>query len=229
LHLALQSGDELNAARVRTRALAWVARHRGDLDEAAQHIEWALPVFRRFGQETEFFYARRNQGRIAYERRNFGLAEQVLGEALAYFQSVDDRRHIYLTTANLAEVALARGGLDRAWTLCYSVLVAARKYNDPERAGSLLKVLGEVARRRGDLGQARALWNEGLQYMQHADRLDEIADAQLRLAQVELAIDEKQVAYQRLLNALDAYRRLDMPEEIKKVEALLADQEPSIS
>jgi hypothetical protein len=104
------------------------------------------------------------------------------------------------------------------------VLKAARRYDDPERIASLLKVLGAVAHRRGELTQARDFWSEGLNYMRHADRLDEIADAQLRLAQVERALGEEQAAQQRLANALDAYRRLDMPEQIKKVQALLGER-----
>jgi len=220
--LALAAGDELNAARVRTRALAWVARHRDELDAAAAHLQWSLPIFERFGATLEYFHAKRNLGRVAELRGAFAQAEQVLNEALTFFRAAGDERHVYLTTANLGKVALERGDWDTAWSVCAQALEAARRYNDPERIASLLKVMGSVAQRRRDHPQAKALWSECLTQLERAHRLDGTAEAQFRLAQIELEIGDLFAARRLLASALEAYRRLNMSSKVREIETLLA-------
>ncbi|CAG0935156.1 hypothetical protein TFLX_03988 [Thermoflexales bacterium] len=223
LTLALKEADELNVARVRVKALAWVERHQGELDAAETHIQLALPVFERHGEKLEFYYAQRNLGRIAEQRGEFERAEQLLAECLEFFQSVGDERHIYLTTANLAKVALERGDLDTAWALCDRVIEAARQFDDPERIASLLKVMGEVALRRGDHQQANILWSEGLSHSQRANRLDEVADAQFRLAQIEIETGEMSTARQLLVAARETYQKLGFVGKVGEIERLLGD------
>ncbi len=219
--LALKEEDELTVARVRVKALAWVERHRDELDEAEAHIQSALSVFERHGEKLEFYYAQRNLGRIAEQRGELERAQRLLAECLEFFQSVGDERHIYLTTANLARIALERGDLDTAWSLCDHVIEAARHFDDPERMASLLKVMGGVALQRGDHQHAKVLWSEGLAHSQRANRLDEIADAQFRLAQIELEMGEGATAKLLLAAAREAYQKLGFVSRVREIERLL--------
>jgi hypothetical protein len=128
---------------------------------------------------------------------------------------------VYLTAANLAKVALERSDLDTAWMLCIQVIDAARRADDPERVASLLKVMGSIAERQGDRALARSLWREGLTHSQRANRMDEIADAQIRLAHIERAMGEGASAQQLLLSALATYRHLNMSSRVREIENAL--------
>jgi tetratricopeptide (TPR) repeat protein len=157
-------------------------------------------------------------GRIAQERDDFEQAEQLLREALAFYQGAGDERLSYFLTANLADVALEQGDLNTAWALCDDVLPSVRRAYEPELAGLLMTVLGRVARQRGDLQQAKVLFEEVLGTLH---RMDEIANILLDLAQIEIQLDQIEEARPRLLKALEIYRRLDIQSRVQEIEELL--------
>jgi tetratricopeptide (TPR) repeat protein len=147
----------------------------------------------------------------------------LLKEAFAYYESVEDELQIYFLTANLANLALEQGNLEKAWELSRSVKKAARQFGDPEIVASLLSTMGGVARQRGDLQQAIAFLEKALTLRKQANRLDEIADGQLRLAQVEIEMGREQAARQMLSKALKTYRRLGVEFRIREIEELLGE------
>lgn len=216
--LASEAGHELHAARFREWPIAWIHRHRGNLDLAEDQVTKALSVYERLGDEQGSASAKRQLGRIAQERGDFGQAEQLLREALAFYQATGDERLSYFLTANLADVALEQGHLDMAWALCAGMLPSVRRTYEPELAGLLLTVLGRVARQRGDLQQAKVLFEEVLGSLY---RMDEIANVLLDLAQIEIQLGQTQEARSRLLRALEIYRRLDIQSRVREIEELL--------
>jgi tetratricopeptide (TPR) repeat protein len=215
--------DELSAANLRVWPCGWIHRHRGDLDAAERQVIQALSAFEQHGEQWGAANAKRDLGRIAQARGQFERAEQLLAEALAFFQSTGDERFIYFTTGNLAELALEQGDLDTAEKLCDGVLVSALRFGDPQRIAHLLQVLGGVSKRQGDLQQAKDHWEGVLFHMKRVSRLDEIADALVELAQIEIETRQKETARQRLLDALDTYTRLDMQFKVRKVKSRLAE------
>lgn len=229
VELALAEGDELNAAWAGMRALAWVQRHRGELDAAEANVRWALSVFQRDGPPVEYFCALRNLGRIAERRGEFERAVQLLNEALQFFREAGHERYIFLTTTNLAKVELERGNLDAAWMLCESVSEAALRFDDLERIASLWKVKGSVAWQRGDHAHAYVLWSEALTYSRQAHRLDDICDLQFRLGLIEAEKGNLDAARQRLLEALDGYRRLNILNKVHEIEDRLKRLAPPAS
>jgi tetratricopeptide (TPR) repeat protein len=212
--LASEAGDEWNAARLQVWPVAWIYRHRGDLDSAEKHVLSALPVFERLDELRDVAFAKRHLGRIASERGDFERADELLEAALIFYQSAGDERQIYIATANLAEVALKRGNLDTAWALCSSAVASARRFDDPERIAALLGIMGGVARRRADIQQAHAFAEEALAFMKRVDRRDALADALSALAQIEMDMGQKQSARQLLSDALDIYERLDIQSKV---------------
>jgi len=117
---------------------------------------------------------------------------------------------------------MERDDLSTAWTLCHSVLEPARRFGDPQRVSHLLGVLAGVARRRGDVAQARAYGEESLALAREMGRLDAIADNQYWLAKTEMEVGSERLARQRLVDALEIYRRLDMQSNVREIKALLA-------
>jgi tetratricopeptide (TPR) repeat protein len=116
--------------------------------------------------------------------------------------------------------------VDSAWaSLSDSVLEAARRVDDPEIIAYLLNSFGRVERRQGRLERAKSFWMKSLIHMERANRLDGIANALVDLAQLELEMGQTKTAMERLLAALETYRRLDMQAKVEEVEALLAKLE----
>jgi len=220
---ATDLGDELNAARFKVWPVSWIYRHRGGLDQAERHITEALEVLYRLDEKEGIAAAKHSLGRLAQERGQLEQAERLLEEAFAYYESVEDELQIYFLTANLANLALEQGNLEKAWELSMSVEKAARQFGDPEIVASLLSTMGGVARQRGDLQQAKAFLEEALTLRKQANRLDEIADGQLRLAQVEIEMGREQAARQMLSKALKTYRRLGVEFRIREIEELLGE------
>jgi len=221
--LATEVGDELSAASFRDWPISWIYRHWGDLDAAQEQAAQALTVFERLGMDEGVARAKRHLGRIALERRELAQAEALFKEAYEFYQSSEHERERYQVIANLANVAMEKDDLDTAWTLCHSVLEPARRFGDPERVSHLLGVLAGVARRRGDLEQAKAYGEESLALAREIRRLDAIANAQFWLAKAEIEFGSERSARQRLLDALETYRRLDMQPYVRETQALLAE------
>jgi tetratricopeptide (TPR) repeat protein len=223
LALATEVGDELNAASLRDWPVGWIYRHWGDLEAAEEQITQALTVFERLGTDESVARAKRHLGRIALEHRELVQAEALFKESLEFYQSSEYERQRYQVIANLANVAMEQDDLSTAWTLCHSVLEPARRFGDPERVSHLLGVLSGVARRRGDLEQAKVYGEESLALAREIRRLDAIANGQFWLAKTEMEIGSERSAKQRLLDALEIYRRLDMQSNVRETKALLAE------
>jgi tetratricopeptide (TPR) repeat protein len=220
---ATELGDELGAARFQIWPVGWIHRHRGDLDKAEEHVPWAQAVFERLGEERDIALVKRHLGRIAQERGELERAEQLLREALAIYQAMGEEGLSYSITVKLASLALGRGDLDTAWTLSNDALAPVRRFGDQEVIAALLNVLGGVARQRGDLQQAKAFCEEALIYRRQAIRPDMVADALFELAQIEIEMGQESTARQKLLSALETYRRLDIQSKVQEVEACLAE------
>ena len=220
--IATQMGDESRAAFLQIWPIGWLHRHRGDLGLSEAQVTQALVAFERLGEAEGISLAKRHLGRIALDRRELARAEDLFREALAFYQPAQYERQRYQVIANLANVAMERDDLSTAWTLCHSVLEPARRFGDPQRVSHLLGVLAGVARRRGELAQARAYGEESLGLAREMGRLDAIADNQFWLAKTEMEVGSERLARQRLLDALEIYRRLDMESNVREIEALLA-------
>jgi len=220
---AAEVGDEVTAAKWRVGIIGWVERHRGDLDSAEEHAKMALDALNRSGEKGFEAYTRRTLGRIAQERGEFERAEELLNQALSYFQSTDDEREIIFVTSNIAQLKLEQGDLEAAWGLSKKTLPSARRVNDSERIGHFLSIMASVARQRSGLRQAKELWEEALGHMRDAERLDETANILVELAQVEVEMGELPAARQKLSDALEIYRRLDVQFQVEKVEMLLSE------
>jgi hypothetical protein len=78
LRLAGEEGDELTAARFRVWPVAWIHRHRGELELAEEQIKRALAVIEQFADEQYIAYTKRHLGRILQERGELEQAENLL-------------------------------------------------------------------------------------------------------------------------------------------------------
>jgi len=239
LNLSREVGDEWSYARFATWPIAWMHRHRGDLDLSKLYTQEALDIMTRLDDVYGIAFTKRNLGRIYHEQGNLKAAECLLRDTLAFYQAgysedpasarydpfldivTSDTRNIFFATANLASVLLDIGKFDEAWSLCMSILPDARRVGDLERVSNLVSVLGNIAWRRGELRQAQEFGNEALALMRQVQRPDAIADSLYVLARIELELGEVDLAQSRLTEALEYYRRLDIPAQVEKVEALL--------
>jgi tetratricopeptide (TPR) repeat protein len=234
---ANQPGDRAAAEVFRMWPIAWLYRHRGNLDAAEKQIRRALNSFMKLdeawttksldtrtpiGKQHAIALAKGYLGRILYERGELEQAEPLLIQALESHRSSGDRRCIYQVTSYLGEVMTEQGNLEAAWRLCEGMLDEAKEFGDPQRISALTGVLARIAVRRGNLEQAAGLLRRALDQSIQANRLDAIADCQYWLAQIELEMGKAQQAREMLLNAREVYQQLDMQYMIQEIESLLA-------
>jgi tetratricopeptide (TPR) repeat protein len=223
VEMAISLGDDLRAAQFRLWPIAWIDRHRGDLDSAEEHTRWGLAVLECLGQDDEVARAKCNLGRILQKRHSLKQAQKLLEEALSFYKSINAKYDLYFVTASLADLLLEKGDLDAAWTLCNDVLPAAREFGSPGRIAALLSVLGGVASQSGNFEQAKAFWEEALACRKQVNRVDGVADCVFELARLEIRMGRRKEAEPMLANALDTYRRLGMDFRVKEIERLLAE------
>lgn len=223
--IAIEQGNEVAAAELGDWPIAWIYRHRGELDAAKNVLEGALAVFQRHDEKKGIADAKRHLGRVAIQKGNFQEAELLFGQAQSLYMPSQHEREYYWVMADLANLASRRGDLDTAWRLCNSILDSARQFGDPERLAHIVGIMAWIAHAQGDFALAIEYARESLALARKVERIDSIADKLFWLAVIEIKLGDFQSARPRLLQALDIYRKLDMPDKVQRTRECLATLE----
>lgn len=215
--------------------IAWIFRFRGSFDTAQYHITSALELLENDRDEYNLAYAKRHLSLVLQQTGDMEKAERLLLEAREFsfsIQNEEDRKYrTQLLTADLSTLALKRGDLNKAWELSSIVFDISRQIlNDTENhnfqnlqtIAIFYRVLGSVARQRGDFTQAKELCQQALTYTEKLDYRDGIADACFELAQIELEIGQIHSARERFDRAYLIYKALGMDQKIKEIESALS-------
>jgi predicted ATPase/class 3 adenylate cyclase len=100
--------------------------------------------------------------RQAAAQSDWDAAVPMLEEALVLFRAQGRRREIAFALSELGFIALRRGDIARASTLCNEALVIARELGEPRATSGVLAILAEVSRNRGEFDEAVAFSDEVL-------------------------------------------------------------------
>lgn len=215
--------------------IAWIFRFRGSYDVAKYHITSALELLQHDGDEYNLAYAQRHLSLVLQQIGDMENAEKLLTEAREFSFSIRDeidrKYRTQLLTADLSILALKRGDLDKAWELSSIVFdISPQILNDTENhnyqnlqtIAIFFRVLGSVARQRGDFAQAKELCQKALTYTEILDYRDGIADACFELAQIEFEIGQTHSARQKFERAYLIYKALGMGQKMKEIENTLS-------
>jgi predicted ATPase/DNA-binding CsgD family transcriptional regulator len=145
----------------------WLARYQGDVDASEAWLLEALDVARIVGDRLSEARALRGLGQTDLERGTYERAAARTGEALALFQEHERSvaggpQYVSATYADLGKIALARGDAAGATAHLEEALRRQRALGYGWGLGDTLRLLGDLARDRGDYEGALACYGESL-------------------------------------------------------------------
>jgi diguanylate cyclase (GGDEF)-like protein/putative nucleotidyltransferase with HDIG domain len=202
--LAEGAGAHILGASI-TAAMADLAFARSDRNEAVRLLEESRDTYAAAKDRRALARISTELGALYDELERWNLAEQAFADALRHAAaSNDDGLTIDIELAR-AEMAIARGNLERAHASSERALTLARQRESESDQAAALAVAGAVARALGDLPRAE-------RHLEQGERLATDLDQPLRLAEIALeralllAVQERH--HETLLALNRAYRLL---------------------
>jgi class 3 adenylate cyclase/tetratricopeptide (TPR) repeat protein len=180
-------------------ALAWGHRAAEDAEESVDKLTIALAYSNLFGiyvaagREPELPYGElalhayveledlphqadctNNLAVAALDHNRWPEAVEMFGRAVDIYRQIGDTQGEALATYNRAEVLVRQGRLDTARPLLDEALVTARAVSDGELQGIVLRELGRIACRTGDLAAGLAAFERALAVFAEIDEPEEV-------------------------------------------------------
>ncbi len=202
--LAEQAGAHVLGGSI-TAAMADLAVARGDRNEAVRLLEESRATFDAAKDRRALARICTELGALYDDLERWNLAEQAFADALRLAtQTGDEGLQIEIELAR-AEMALARGNLERAHASSDRALTLARLRESDRDQAYALGVAGAVARALADLPRAERL-------LEQAERLAIDTDQPLRLAEIAreraLLLTAQERHHDTLISLNRAYRLL---------------------
>jgi tetratricopeptide (TPR) repeat protein len=159
--LAVEAG-EIRLAGMIEQNLGVLANIRGDLDGALVRYRAALRWFQEVSDDEAASWVLNNMGMLLTDLGLPLRAEKSFEQGLEIARMRRDRPMEGVLQANYAEALIAIQRWDEAAAALDSALTIARRGEDHAREGEALKLLGILARERGNLTAAEDLLEEAL-------------------------------------------------------------------
>jgi adenylate cyclase len=201
--------------------LGGIAVRQGRLEAALGYYQQALRQLEQIkGSVWVFGALHQNMGNTLLLGGDLDAAEDELRQAQAYFDQAQVRDLLPELYGQFAELHFRRGDLDAAEREGQHAIELARQLSMPREEGHNLRVMGEVALARGDLGLAGEYLQSSYTLLREADDEYECARTQLMLSQLYLAESK----YEQGLRALDQctgiFERLQAGLDLQTVQSV---------
>lgn len=165
---------DLRLRGIALQNIGTIRAQQGQLGAAERAFAESFGCFQQAGYERGQAIALNNQGRVALDRGDVRLAEDVLERALEAARAVEDGELIALATLNYAEAILARGDEAHAERLACSAFGHFQESANTWRSIECLRLLGAVNQKRGSLGEAARCYERALALARKIDAQVEI-------------------------------------------------------
>lgn len=165
-----------------------IAAQQGNWEVARKHFAASVKCFQSAGYDRGVAIAQNNYGRAALEHGHPTLAASLLGEAVWSARRTEDHELIALATLNHAEAIAGTGDLARAETQAETALAHFTATGNAWRRVEGLRVLGDIARQRGDLAAAEARYVEAQAIARSIGAHIELSLIETRLAEIGRAV-----------------------------------------
>jgi predicted ATPase/DNA-binding SARP family transcriptional activator len=217
-----QVGDDAWCLALLDMSNGMMARFRGDVDEAERCSELALRGFRALGDRWGVANTLDPLAQLAERRGDHARAMTLIGEALELLGELDALEDRADLLCRRAEVHLHTGELDAASADFRVAADLARRAGAGDKVASARCGLGDVARHRGDVGEARRLFEEALSGTSTGRFIASAVNgaAQIGLGRIALSEGDTDTARTRLREALRL--TIDHPVFMERGDAVLA-------
>lgn len=204
------------------RLLATLRDFQNDLDEARDFIQKAIDIYQLYEQKDKLADTLWRLAAIQIKNDEYEAAKQNLNKSLALAEEVNSTKPIADIQHQLANIEIIEGNYDSAETR----LNKARQVReeDTELSGGLAYTyysLGKVSLLKKNYEAARHYLEQCLELGQYRDSKLDIAGAKRRLAELELNLDNLELARQLALEAIELFTNLGMKRELKETQRIL--------
>ncbi|MGQ0776506.1 MAG: ATP-binding protein [Pseudonocardiales bacterium] len=148
VHAARRIGDLVSEAHALTN-LGTVCWQQGRYEQAADHLQQALPLSHKIGDRVGEARALGNLGLVYWRQSSYEPAVEHLQRALALFDEIDDRAGEARTLASLGLVYLRQGHYKQATDHHQRAVALCREIGDRAGEADALDNLGVVYQRQG--------------------------------------------------------------------------------
>lgn len=223
LELAYRLGEDRRCAGI-TNNLGTICTLRGEREAAIEHHREALAIFRRLGDPLGEAQTLHNLG-IAYrDLEQVDDADRCFADAARAAEAAGEARLFGLSLVARAELRLRKGELATAERMARMALLRFDVHNSLFGLAEAHRVLGTVARLRGDLAAARANLDRALDLCGvHAGPLLE-AETRLERGILLRALGEPAAAEADLCAAAALFDQLGATGQAERTRALLAGE-----
>jgi tetratricopeptide (TPR) repeat protein len=156
------AAPDLRLRGIALQNLGTIKAQQGQLGAAERAFAESYGYFQQAGYARGQAIALNNRGRIALDRGDTLLAEEILDRALQSARSLEDGELIALAMVNYAEAILARGDHPRAEAMACSALGHFEGSRNRWRTVECLRLLGAIHQHRGNSGEAARCYQRAL-------------------------------------------------------------------
>ena len=211
-----READDLDGVGAVAMGLGNLEASLGQSDAARDAYARARDFFRRSGNELSEALVLAALGDLEKTTLQFGAARTAYAEARQVFADIrggDGGGHILLELDALAAMPdgeeAARRALDEAHLLYQQI-------EDPKGLGLVARVTADLERALGNVGQAYIQYRDAIVLMELADDREQLADAWLRLGNMELSQGFHNTAGDALRRSLALYQSMGAYDGIAK-------------
>ncbi|MFN8572263.1 MAG: tetratricopeptide repeat protein [Gemmatimonadaceae bacterium] len=198
-----RAASDARLAATTAQNLGVVANVRGDYDAALRYYDASLSSYRSLGLARDICIVLNNLGRLHTERSDWPAAERAFQEALHIAAALGEIATWSMIELNAADMWVRRGSFDLASEGCRRA-VSLDRGSDTAVLGEAEKILGVIARERGDLSQAEKHFTRAMELAR--TREDVLLQAQVAKETAELY--RQQDRNRELLSSLNSAHRL---------------------
>lgn len=219
-----QGADQL--AAMAANNLGNISGLRGAFDDAIRYYETALEAYRRGDDPYREAQAVHNLGIAHRDLSDWDAADKHFAEAARLSSACGQVRLFASAVAARADIRIRNGQLDVAERMARAALPRFDVQSDSVGLAEVYKILGVVARERGDLAEAREQLDRALGYCDLNENPLITAEIRVERGLLMRRTGEEDAGRSELAAAASLYERLQATRQAAAVRAQLEDPEP---
>lgn len=208
-------GEDQPGVGFANATLGIIAARRVDRRVAERHFLDALDTFRRLGLKGEAASVLNNLGNLSADVGDLHRASRFYEGALQLQREVRDDRGSALTLNNLCLAAQRMGDLDHAGEHAEAARVLFRGIGDRLGEAATENNLANLEAERGRPAQALALYARSAAAFREAHDVRRLATTLHNLADVADGVGDRQLAWDRLIDAVSLWNQMRAWEEVR--------------
>ncbi len=194
---------------------------RGNYEQAIAYYDQSLAMKERLGDNSGIADCHINLGEAYRAQGDLAQAIQHLEKSLAIAQDIGAEQTMAECHRQLAECFLENRQFDQALAACREALAFSLNIGDRSREGVIRRILGKTLQKLGQLPAARAELELSLAVLQDVNSEFDLAQACYDCALIAMEMHDEAAARDRLHQARETFKQLQLPQEEAKVQALL--------